>query len=48
MDGKTIWELAMDAFNETGIEIYPPATKNGECKKHCKKHYREGYEKFWI
>ena len=32
MDGKTIWELAMDAFNETGIEIYPPATKNGECK----------------
>ena len=33
MDGKTIWELAMDAFNETDIEIYPPATKNGECKK---------------
>ena len=32
MDGKTIWELAMDAFNETDIEIYPPATKNGECK----------------
>lgn len=30
---KTLWEILADAFDGEGIEVYPPATKIGECKE---------------
>ena len=30
MEG-TVWEIIADALLEEGFEVYPPATKNGEC-----------------
>lgn len=32
MDIKTIWERIADALRLHGIDVYPPATKQGECK----------------
>lgn len=29
---KTIWERISDALTLHGIDVYPPATKQGECK----------------
>lgn len=31
-DIKTIWERIADALRLHGIDVYPPATKQGECK----------------
>lgn len=28
---KTVWEHIMDAMIANGIEVYPPASKKGEC-----------------
>lgn len=28
---KTVWEMTADALRAHGIEVYPPATKQGEC-----------------
>lgn len=33
MDERTIWERIADALLESGFEVYPPATKVGECKE---------------
>lgn len=30
---KTLWETLADAFDDEDIEVYPPATKEGECKE---------------
>lgn len=30
---KTLWEILSDKLVKNDIEVYPPATKNGECKK---------------
>ena len=30
---KTIWEKVAEALELHGIEVYPPATKQGECHK---------------
>lgn len=27
----SVWEMIFDVLNENGIEVYPPATKDGEC-----------------
>lgn len=28
-----VWEIIYEALNESGINVYPPATKIGECKE---------------
>lgn len=30
---QTVWEKIVDAISNHNIEVYPPATKKGECKK---------------
>lgn len=30
---KTVWENIMDVLKMNGFEVYPPATKKGECTK---------------
>lgn len=30
---KTVWEQISETLQRHDIEVYPPATKNGECKK---------------
>ena len=32
-DAKTVWELISETLQRNDIEVYPPATKHGECKK---------------
>ena len=32
MSSKIIWRTIAHALIESGFEVYPPATKNGECK----------------
>lgn len=29
---KTIWQIISDTLNENGVDVFPPATKIGECK----------------
>lgn len=29
---KTVWQIIFDTLKKNGINVYPPATKNGECK----------------
>lgn len=33
MSNKTVWERISDALKLHGVDVYPPATKTGECKK---------------
>ena len=32
-EAKTVWELISETLQRHDIEIYPPATKHGECNK---------------
>jgi len=33
MDDKNIWQRIYTVLRENGIEVYPPATKVGQCKR---------------
>ena len=32
-DNKTVWERISETLTRHNIDVYPPATKTGECKK---------------
>lgn len=32
METKNVWEIISDTLKENGWDVYPPGTKNGECK----------------
>lgn len=32
-DKKSIWQIIFDTLTSKGIDVFPPATKVGECKK---------------
>ena len=32
-DERTVWERIFDALKQNGIDVYPPASKHGECTK---------------
>lgn len=32
MEERTVWQIIFDTLQENGIDVYPPTTKNGECK----------------
>lgn len=33
IDNKNVWQIIYTVLKEKGIEVYPPATKNGQCTR---------------
>lgn len=33
MDERNVWQIIFDTLQQNGINVYPPAIKDGECKE---------------